>query len=166
MSVTAVPFPPPLRPSGRRGVRAGLLMAAVMMLTACPGPSVPPVSMAAPMVVPPASPARVKAAPTPPRSPVAAARHDPDAPPALVGISQQQARALLGAPAATAEEASAIVWHYGGVGCELRLFFFMDVTAHDFRTLSYETTETGPDRGDSARCLARLAARKGDDRHD
>ncbi|MCW2246522.1 hypothetical protein M2352_002113 [Azospirillum fermentarium] len=172
MITTAVPSPQPCRPSGRRGLRAGLLAAAVLVLTACPGATVPTPPPPARVAAPPTAAARPKIVPAPPRSPIAPAAISvpdtapggtpaPAAPLSLVGISQQEARALLGAPTATTEEASAIVWDYGGRECGLRLFFFMDVNAHDFRTLSFETTDAGSGGGDSAQCLARLAAQKG-----
>lgn len=177
MTATAFPTVSCDRPSGWTGGRAGVLMAAVMMLTACPGATVPPVPPAAPALSAPPSvattAARPKPAPAPPRSPVAEAKSATgtksatDTAPLLVGLSRDEARSMLGTPASATEEASAIVWRYAENDCQLRLFFFMDMTAHDFRALSYDasssqTAVTGPDPDASARCLTRFAARKGD----
>ncbi len=171
MTVTVFPTVSCDRPSRWTGGRAGLLMAAVMMLAACPGATVPPAPPAAPVLSAPPSvattAARPKPAPAPPRSPAAEAKSATDTAPLLVGLSRDEARTMLGTPASATEEASAIVWRYAENDCQLRLFFFMDVTAHDFRALSYDassshTAVTGPDPDASARCLTRLAARKGD----
>lgn len=172
MITAAVSSPQPSRAHAGRGLRAGLLAAAVLVLAACPGATVPTAPPPARVAGPAVPAVRTKMVPAPPRSPIAPAAISapgtapggapaPAAPLSLVGISQQEARALLGNPTATTEEASAIVWDYGGRECGLRLFFFMDVNAHDFRTLSFETTDAGPGGGDPAPCLARLAAQKG-----
>lgn len=171
MTATAFPTVSRGRPSGWTGSRVGLLMAAVMMLAACPGATVPPAPSVAPAL--PAFPsaaataARPKPAPLPPRSPAAGTKNASETIPLLVGLSRDEARTMLGTPASATEEASAIVWRYAENDCQLRVFFFMDVTAHDFRALSYDassshTAVTGPDPDASARCLTRLAARKGD----
>lgn len=163
--------PPPPAGQGRRVA----LLAVAVLLAACPSatlpPSSPPARMAAatirPMVPAPPPVPRAK----PPSPPVSQAPRQETTlkelqPEALVGLSQDQARHMLGSPLSHEEESSAIVWRYARSNCDLRLFFFMDVTSHDFRTLSYDMTSTGHDPNDPQRCLTHLAARTWDDSHE
>lgn len=87
-------------------------------------------------------------------------------PEALVGLDQTQTTRLLGAPAATEEEAPARVWRYARGGCTLKVFFFMDMTSQDFRALSYDMTSSHNVPDDDQRCFAHLVAQAWDDRRD
>ena len=89
-------------------------------------------------------------------SAAAAARLHPGAPPpepvAVVGLSQDAVRRLLGAPTAEAREGPGRTWTYQGAGCAVVIGFFYDVTRNGFFALSAHS----PDAGDAGACLARI----------
>ena len=178
------------RPGLRDWRRGPGLLLAVLLLTGCPGTVIPPdagplrsaappsarvaareaprpaVKQAAKTIAAPAStaPAGAALAPSaPPGAALAAAAFEPDA---LVGLDQGQTRRLLGAPAATEEEAPARVWRYADEACTLKVFFYMDVTSQDFRALSYDMKSSDNVRDADDRCFARILAQAWDDARD
>jgi hypothetical protein len=133
--------PPPARPP--------------MMQQPLPPDETPPA--AAPVA--PVETTTMPEAPASPEAPPAAAAPAPPATPAalpttVVGLSEDQVRARLGAPAATTDSGPAQTWTYRGDGCSLDIAFFFDVTRNGFFALS-EHANAG---GDNLSCLARLAA--------
>lgn len=129
-----------------------------------------------------AAPARVAAAPRVPRRkpeiPVAAPRPAVEVVPAaahggagggprhlhpvaVVGLGRGDTARLLGYPAEAAEEPPAVRWTYRGRGCELTVYFFMDVATRDFRALSYQTSGSADAHDADAACFADLVAQAG-----
>ncbi len=87
---------------------------------------------------------------TAPAPPVAA-----PLPATVVGLSRDEVRARLGAPAVTSDSGPAQTWTYRTDGCSLYIAFFFDVTRNGFFALSQHATSP---QGDQPACLARLAA--------
>lgn len=182
----------PLAGTWRSVQRSGVgLVLAMLMLTGCPATTVSTLSATAAQGVSPAlqlvadkaanpmnrpSAGSVTTAPTAPAPVAAMPSATPDQvaalpserlePEALVGLDQRQTTRLLGAPAATEEEAPAKVWRYARGGCTLKVFFFMDMTSQDFRALSYDMTSSHNVPDDDQRCFAHLVAQAWDDRRD
>jgi hypothetical protein len=67
----------------------------------------------------------------------------PEPPGRLVGMSPDEARALLGAPADQRSDPPAVVWTWRNNRCQLELFFYMDVSDRNLRALTYEVTGGG-----------------------
>lgn len=82
-------------------------------------------------------------------------------PAVLVGMSRDQAVALLGQPIAVRERPPSRVWSYGSDGCALELFFFMDLDSSGFRVLAYELKAGQASDQAKRACFGRLRA----DRH-
>ena len=55
----------------------------------------------------------------------------------LIGLDQPAATRLFGPAAERLEEPPATVWRYRSVGCELDLFFYLDLRSGRMRTLHY-----------------------------
>ncbi|MFC7334351.1 hypothetical protein [Rhodocista pekingensis] len=182
--VAAGPGPSRLAPGrGADGLLTGAvcLLAAAVLLVSCadPGarpPAPPPVALTVPEP-PPAPPARVPTSPVPrPKPPVPVAQlagvtalpGPPAAPPhlqeasfdpkTLVGLTEQETMRLLGQPSWTEEIPPAKTWRYANDRCVLRVFFFMEMTTRDFRTLSYELTSTDDQPNVAQQCFAELVA--------
>lgn len=101
----------------------------------------PGVSVEAP---PPTSPAgqnntvaSLPPAPLPPGRPAPPPERPLD-PQALKGLDQEQTLGLFGRPTQISEAAPATVWRYRDKGCQLDLFFYMDMGTHSFHVLTYE----------------------------
>lgn len=183
MSVSAEPF----TCRSRRG-RLAVVVAAMLLGAGCAGtegvaegPAVPEPPATAPAAPTPPIPVPAPARPQPPKprakAPVpkpagdaaaaaaaAAAMTLPPPQPLAVrlkGLSETEAEALLGRPAAVEEKAPARIWTYRAGECSLRLGFFPQVQTLDFRVLSVEAAPRG-DAAAEARCdAALLAARSG-----
>jgi hypothetical protein len=139
-------------PNGRRGggVRARRVLTAVLLFLPALG-GWDGAGGATPAVSPPPTPIRVAAAP-----PAPAARPFERT---LAGLGTRETAALLGTPSATEDRAPARVWRYDREGCALRVFFFMDMTSHAFRALSFDMTTTQEARDDNEQCFAALLER-------
>ena len=88
--------------------------------------------------------------------PFAAARPFP--PVDLIGVSQEEARVLFGAPQVISHEPPAEVWRYAvSPECRLALFFYLDVSDSAYRALTYEVT---PDDTDHAACIGAVYERE------
>lgn len=169
--------------------RSGVgLVLAMLMLTGCPATTMstltataaqgvtPTIQLVADKAASPLNRLSGGAVPAGPTAPAAVPTALPDQvasmpperlePEALVGLDQTQTTRLLGAPAATEEEAPAKVWRYARGGCTLKVFFFMDMTSQDFRALSYDMTSSHNVPDDDQRCFAHLVAQAWDDRRD
>lgn len=64
----------------------------------------------------------------------------PVSPGRLVGMTRDEARALLGNPMGERSDPPATVWTWRNSRCQLELFFYMDVSTRDMRALTYEVT--------------------------
>ncbi|HYH38759.1 MAG TPA: hypothetical protein VD860_11105 [Azospirillum sp.] len=164
--------------SGRRS-GAGLVLA-VLLLTGCPGTTVPPdtatLSSRTSGTVASIQAPRPKAKP-PVRAETpqgglsntvpggigvamaAPAKLDPDA---LMGLDQRQTKRLLGVPVAMEDQAPARVWSYANGACTLKVFFYMDLSSQDFRALSYDVKSSDHVPDVDQRCFAQLLAQAGD----
>lgn len=58
----------------------------------------------------------------------------------LVGKSQTEVTALIGAPARVEQRAASTVWTYRNAECGLDVFFFLDMATSDERVLTVEST--------------------------
>lgn len=145
-----MPLLPPLRPLA--------LIALATLLSACAGLLPPrdstlPVQASAPAAEAPAAPPAPPPAPSaePPRAMTTPPTARPPAPPAavtppappndpviLVGLSQEQANAMLGPPLSIRQETPATVWAYRLGDCQLDLFFYEDVKTKRQQSLAYE----------------------------
>ncbi|MPY69599.1 MAG: hypothetical protein GEU92_05895 [Alphaproteobacteria bacterium] len=74
-------------------------------------------------------------------------------PKALVGMTPDEIRAMLGAPASERSDPPATVWTWRHERCEVDVFFYMDIGNQTFRALTYEFR--GAKRRE-ARCLGAL----------
>ncbi len=106
---------------------------------------------------PPADEKSAELSPTPhPPTRPAPPRLPPLDPEALKGLDQQQALDLFGRPHDISEAAPATVWHYAEKGCQLDLFFYMDLGTHTFHVLSYEFRPQDRSVAVQRTCLNRL----------
>jgi hypothetical protein len=80
---------------------------------------------------------------------------DPDK---LIGMSQEETTAILGRPVSVANLAPATVWSYRSAGCELDVFFYMDLGARMFRVLAYEMKAIRQDAQAERNCVGRIRA--------
>jgi hypothetical protein len=119
----------------------------------------------------PPRPARKPAPPTPsasaePPPPVGSAPvQEASRPPAIVRPAADALRqmrpedvvALLGEPWQRAEAAPAVIWRYVGRGCQLDLYFFLDLQSKVTRVLDYKFLPDGVPRDP---CLDELVAER------
>jgi hypothetical protein len=84
----------------------------------------------------------------------------PQAPPVnLVGMGEEQVRALLGPPATEEDRPPGKVWRYRMGGCTLDLSLFPDVQTRKFGTLTYEVRSDDDTTEGKRICLADLQSR-------
>jgi len=76
----------------------------------------------------------------------------------LIGMTQAEATAILGRPAAVNDEPPATIWSYRGGGCVLDVFFYMDLGARMFRVLAYEMKANRRDAQTDRTCVGRIRA--------
>lgn len=77
----------------------------------------------------------------------------------LVGLDENQLKAVLGPPTEQEDRSPAKTWRYRNGKCVVDLALYPDVETRVFRTLSYEVT-TGEDTAAEERlCLTQLRAR-------
>lgn len=74
-------------------------------------------------------------------------------PKSLVGMTPDEIRAMLGAPASERADPPATVWTWRHERCEVDVFFYMDIGNQTFRALTYEFR--GAKRRE-AKCLGAL----------
>lgn len=109
----------------------------------------PPLPVPPPTERPPAEQSSIE--PPPPTE-----QPPPIAPERLVGLTEDQTRALIGSPAAVRDEPPAKVWTYGSAGCGLDVFFYLDLASKTFKALTYEVTPKGAHGLQGSACLASL----------
>lgn len=77
----------------------------------------------------------------------------------LMGKSEGQVRALLGAPTSVEERAPGKTWHYRDGQCSVDVQMYPDVKTRQFGTLAYEVkSDDNSDEGKRG-CLARFRSR-------
>lgn len=117
-----------------------------------PGPATGPATSVAPTETP-GPQAALPPLPVPPpkeRPP------QPIEPQKLVGLTQEETRRLIGAPATVHDEAPAVVWSYASNDCGLDVFFYLDMASQSFKALTYELKPKGPHGRSGSACLASL----------
>lgn len=77
--------------------------------------------------------------------------------PELVGLTDSEVRAELGAPIRISERPPALVWHYEFPGCRLQLFLFADVASGASKALTFEAAGEPTDAEIDSRCAGVLA---------
>jgi len=137
-----------------RRVMVMMLASTLGAVTACgtpersPAPTPPAVSAPPAIKVPPPRPEPpAKRPPAPPPAPPAHADLQP-AP--LIGLSRDEASALIGPPMGESIQGMASVWDYRQGECRLSLMFYPEVETTVERVLSYEFV------GDATTCLNRF----------
>jgi hypothetical protein len=89
-------------------------------------------------------------------SPATPREADGGAPVNLIGLEEQQVRALLGPPSAEEDRPPAKIWRYRKGGCSLNLSLYPDVQTRKFGTLTYEVkSDDDTDEGKRV-CMADL----------
>lgn len=76
----------------------------------------------------------------------------------LVGLTEEEIKQLIGAPAAVSQQPPAVVWSYSSAGCGLQLFFYLDMTSQLYKTLTYELKPKKPGELRGSACVASLRA--------
>lgn len=76
----------------------------------------------------------------------------------LVGLSQTDTFAMLGTPAEVREQSPATVWSYDVGGCQLDLYFYMDLGTNAFRVLTFEMRNAVSGEGAKSSCPAPVNA--------
>lgn len=82
----------------------------------------------------------------------APSRHPND----LVGRDEAAVSSMIGKPASTRNDGSAMIWSYRATGCALDVFFFLDVQSNTRRVLSYDLKADSPDVDAADRCYAQF----------
>jgi len=110
------------------------------------------------------SPAPAPASPPPPAAVVASLPPVPTPPPSLrpiepqrlVGLTQPEVQALLGAPSAVREQPPSLVWTYRTSDCGLELFFYLDLATKAYKALTYDIKPRHPGGAEGGFCVAEL----------
>ena len=76
----------------------------------------------------------------------------------LIGLDQSAATRLFGPAAEKSDEPPATVWRYKTAGCELDLFFYLDLRSGRMRTLHYALKGGAADTARRQECLRSLIA--------
>jgi len=105
-----------------------------------------------------AKPAAAVVKPEPPKADSPTEASAP-APVNLVGKSEGQVRALLGAPTSVEERAPGKTWHYRDGQCSAHVQLYPDVQTRQFGTLAYEVkSDDNTDEGRRG-CVAQFSSR-------
>jgi hypothetical protein len=79
----------------------------------------------------------------------------------LIGLDEPAATRLFGPATEKSEAPPATVWRYKTAGCELDLFFYLDLRSGRMRTLHYAFKGDGADTVRRQDCLSSLLASRG-----
>jgi hypothetical protein len=151
--------------------RAALACALGLGLVACqsapPAPSPPPQVEAAPPPQTPPPPPHPDKKPVPPvlasLPPAVSEEPAPDVA-ELQGLDQDDTIAILGEPQQRADAPPAVLWRYASRGCELDLYFYLDLQTREMRILHYEVRVTDGSNRSQQGCYGELvAARRADE---
>ena len=74
----------------------------------------------------------------------------------LIGLDQARATRLLGATAEQFEQPPALVWRYTKGTCQLDLFFYLELSSNQMRTLHYTLKGSGGDTASGQECVQSL----------
>ena len=133
-----------------------VVLAASSLLSCAHHKPAPPPAVAAPPP-PPVPP------PRPVYRPVPRPEEKPPPPPhlpppdSLVGLDQKDAVRLFGKATERKEEPPATVWRYKTDGCELDLYFYLDLKSGRMRALRYGFAGDATDRTSQNDCLRAIA---------
>lgn len=135
---------------------AGLSLAATGcdLLPAAHAPPPPPPQAEAPVALPQRLPPPPPRKPTPPVAMAVPAEtvaplppsDTPPTPPTdpaqgfdrIIGLDQAHLAAMLGEPRTRAESPPATIWRYSAEGCDLDVYFYLDLQSQAMRALHYE----------------------------
>ena len=127
-------------------------------------PPVPAPAVEAAPATDPASPAEIAPSAAAPEQIAKVEPPPPHGPPKLkadnlIGLDQPSTAALLGEPAERMEAAPATIWRYTSRGCQLEIYFYLDLKSQVLRALHYEV-KTHDEAAEPARsqCFADLLA--------
>jgi hypothetical protein len=81
--------------------------------------------------------------------------------PELIGLDQSAAMRLLGPATEKSDEPPATVWRYKTAGCELDLFFYLDLRSGRMRTLHYSLKPESAEVARRQECWRSLIASRG-----
>jgi hypothetical protein len=74
----------------------------------------------------------------------------------LIGLDQPHVAGILGEPRSRAESPPATVWRFGGLNCDLDVYFYLDLRSQAMRALHYEVrSHDAPDQS-AQRCYEAL----------
>ena len=143
-----------------RSVRRGLLawrvpacwLLAALALSACALPEPPPPKPHAPPRVVLRTvrlPPRPVRKPTPPAAPAVDPEH-------VIGLGEVDAAEWLGEPGGRTEAPPATIWHYASLGCEVDVYFYLDLESKTMRALHYEVRGDGTGEQRPQRCFEQL----------
>ncbi len=76
----------------------------------------------------------------------------------LVGLTFDEAYALLGDPSLATEVPPAKVQAYNSKNCTLNVFFYFDLETEKYRSLAYEVKGEDKSEGSKERCLMEILA--------
>jgi len=79
----------------------------------------------------------------------------------LIGLDEPAATRLFGPATEKTDAPPATVWRYKTAGCELDLFFYLDLRSGRMRTLHYAFKGDGADTARRQDCLSSLLASRG-----
>lgn len=145
-------------------------LAACMQTAPAPPPSAPPpvAAVEPPRDLPPPAPHPARKPAQPVLAALPPAAPPEPTPPATVdrlqGLDQDTTMAMLGEPEQRVESPPAQLWRYASRGCELDLYFYLDLQSREMRVLHYEVRVTDGSERTQQRCYGELiAARRADE---
>jgi hypothetical protein len=131
-----LPAPPPRKPLPPPGTTLARLPTPAGEVEAPPA-AAPPAPQPAPIVLP---------APTPSVGSLDR----------LIGLDQSHVSGILGEPRSRAESPPATIWRFGGLKCDLDVYFYLDLRSQAMRALHYEVrSHDAPDQS-AQRCYETL----------
>ena len=80
----------------------------------------------------------------------------------LIGLDQPAVTRLLGATTEQFEQPPAVVWRYKNATCQLDLFFYLDLSSNQMRTLHYTLKGEGGDTLRRQDCVKSLRVARSD----
>jgi hypothetical protein len=74
----------------------------------------------------------------------------------LIGLDQTQVADMLGEPRSRTQAPPATIWRYAGAGCEVDVYFYMDLQSQAMRALHYEVRSHEQPERSHQRCYDAL----------
>jgi hypothetical protein len=144
-----------------------ICLVAILSLAGCdlvtPRNPAPPAQPAGPPPSTDAGP-ETDAAPSPPvktatpRSKIQRKHKPPIETAALIGMTEDDARRVIGEPTDVRDQPPALVWVYASAECELHMYFYAELSSNTFRALTYDVTPTPKHRPTDGSCLESVRA--------